>query len=62
MISKNRASIVLLYPHIKANYECLYVCQLPFLEDLKQYQFTPIAPTNPATRKPYIPTEQVDAA
>ncbi|EFA77444.1 ATP-dependent DNA helicase [Heterostelium album PN500] len=56
-------SIALLYPHIKANYESLYVCQLPFLDDLKQYQFPPIAPTNPATRKPYIPTaEQVDAA
>ncbi|EFA77451.1 hypothetical protein PPL_12053 [Heterostelium album PN500] len=57
------ASISLLYPHIKANYECIYVCQLPFLDDLKQYQFSPIVPTNAATRKPFIPTaEQVDAA
>ncbi|EFA74613.1 ATP-dependent DNA helicase [Heterostelium album PN500] len=52
------ASIALLYSHIKANYECLYVCQLPFLDDLKQYQFPPIAPTNSATRKPYIPTAE----
>ncbi|EGG24234.1 ATP-dependent DNA helicase [Cavenderia fasciculata] len=52
-----------LYPHIKANYECLYFNPLPFIDDIRHYQFPPISPKNPQCKKQYQPTaDQLNAA
>ncbi|KYQ93240.1 ATP-dependent DNA helicase [Tieghemostelium lacteum] len=45
-----------LTPQIKADYECLYYNTLPFTDDIRQYQFPPISPQNPLTRKQFQPT------
>lgn len=37
--------------------ECMYVQQLPFAENLRQYQFAPLSPDNPATKKAFLPSQ-----
>ncbi|KAF2069356.1 hypothetical protein CYY_009327 [Polysphondylium violaceum] len=64
-VKKNSGAPYLGYllPKIKPTYECLYFNALPFTDDIRQYQFPPIAPTNPLTRKQFIPNQQqLDAA
>eukprot|EP01133_Synstelium_polycarpum_P006600 gene6600-7664_t len=64
-VKRNSSSphLAYLFPHIKSNYECLYMNILPFSDDIRQYQFQPIAPTNPQCKKQFIPsTEQLNAA
>ncbi|XP_052762081.1 X-ray repair cross-complementing protein 5-like [Mya arenaria] len=47
-----------LVAHIKADYECLYWFELPFMEDVRQFTFgsLPLKEENP-TNKKYKPTE-----
>ncbi|KAL3890820.1 hypothetical protein ACJMK2_003097 [Sinanodonta woodiana] len=46
-----------LIPHIKADYECLYWFDLPFMEDIRQYTFgsLPVKDETPANKK-FAPT------
>ncbi|KAM9991022.1 hypothetical protein ACTFIY_007074 [Dictyostelium cf. discoideum] len=49
-------------PHVKSDYVCLYYNHLPLADDIRQYQFPPISPKNPLTRKSNIPNaEQLEA-
>lgn len=62
--AKGNPHLGVLSPHIKAAYECLYYNTLPFSEDLRQYQFAPLAMRGSNTaKKQFIPNdEQLDAA
>lgn len=40
--------LVVLTPHIKATYECLYMTVLPFSEDVRQYNFASLARFKPS--------------
>ncbi|GAM18435.1 hypothetical protein SAMD00019534_016100 [Acytostelium subglobosum LB1] len=64
-VKKNGSNPYLAYifPHIKPNYECLYLCTMPFADDIRPYQFPNISPTNANCKKQYIPSaEQLAAA
>ncbi|XP_071110687.1 X-ray repair cross-complementing protein 5-like [Haliotis cracherodii] len=52
-----------LWPSIKANYECLYWVEIPFAEDLRQFTFGTLPITDDGeTNKKYKPTaEQLNA-
>lgn len=42
--NKSAPHLGVLVPHIKADYECLFYCSLPFAEDIRQYPFASLAP------------------
>ncbi|XP_052251500.1 X-ray repair cross-complementing protein 5-like isoform X2 [Dreissena polymorpha] len=48
-----------LIPHIKADYECLYWFELPYMEDVRQFTFgsLPVKEENP-TNKKFKPSEE----
>eukprot|EP01102_Stenamoeba_stenopodia_P012456 TRINITY_DN3947_c0_g2_i1.p1 TRINITY_DN3947_c0_g2~~TRINITY_DN3947_c0_g2_i1.p1 ORF type:complete len:754 (+),score=228.50 TRINITY_DN3947_c0_g2_i1:208-2469(+) len=49
-----------LMPHIKADYECLFYCKLPFAEDIRQYPFASLDPSR--ARKAFVPSPEQLAA
>eukprot|EP01112_Ceratiomyxa_fruticulosa_P013430 TRINITY_DN3779_c0_g1_i1.p1 TRINITY_DN3779_c0_g1~~TRINITY_DN3779_c0_g1_i1.p1 ORF type:complete len:745 (+),score=163.09 TRINITY_DN3779_c0_g1_i1:333-2567(+) len=55
--------LVLLSPLIKKEHEFLVLSYLPFSEDLRLYQFTPLLPSDTVDNKRFLPSqEQLDAA
>lgn len=46
--------LMVLVPHIKAEYECLMMFQLPYMEDVRQYTFNSL----PGSKRQFQPTDE----
>ena len=54
--------ITVLIPHPRAENDCCWAIQLPFAEDIRYYEFTPLLRSDKRSRKQFQPTDEQRAA